>query len=260
MGIPILNSEQVLTFAFVFLRIGAMLIVIPVIGESVVPARVKAGLILLIALIVYPSVRPDMSLVREETEIYAIVAGIIGEILIGLVLGFAAKLVFAGIQVAGDMIGIQMGFSIVNVLDPVSSTQTSIIAEFQYLIAALVYLAVDAHHMFIYAIADSYRIIAPFNYQFSGPLMKTLIQYSGGLFITAVKISAPVMAALLFANVALGVVARTVPQINVFIVGFPLQIATGLFFLGLTVPVFVSLVQRAMTGLNAEVQALLRLM
>jgi flagellar biosynthetic protein FliR len=260
MGTPILNSEQILAFTFVFLRIGAMLVMIPVVGESTVPLRVKAGLALLISLIAYPSVRMAVPTLQPQAEIIAVAAAMIGEVMIGLLLGFAAKIVFAGIQFAGDMIGVQMGFSIVNVIDPVSRVQTSIMAEFQYLIAALVYLAIDAHHLFIYAIVDSYRLVAPFGYHFSGALLEALISFSSGLFSTAIKISAPVMAVLLFTNVALGIVARTVPQINVFIVGFPLQIAAGLFFVGLTVPIFIKLVQRAMTGLNTELYTLLRLM
>jgi flagellar biosynthesis protein FliR len=260
MGAPILNNEQILAFILVFLRIGSMLVMIPVIGESSVPARVKAGLALLISLIVYPSVHMDVPNLQPQAGIYALATAMIGEVMIGITLGFAAKIVFAGIQFAGDMIGVQIGFSIVNVIDPVSSAQTSIMAEFYYLIAALVYLAIDAHHIFIYAIVDSYRIVAPFGYHFSGSLMEALITFSSGLFGIAIKVSAPVMAVLLFTNVALGVVARTVPQINIFIVGFPLQIAAGLFFVGLTVPIFVKLVQRALTGLTTEVHILLRLM
>jgi len=260
MGIPLLDSEQVLAFVFVFLRIGAMLVMIPVIGEGSVPVRVKGGLAILIALVVYPAVRsgaPDWTL---QTDTLWIAWAILGEILIGALLGFAAKMIFAGIRFGGGMIGMQMGFAIVNVIDPATRTQSSIIAEFQYMIAALVYLAVDAHHLFIVAIAESYRLIPPAGFHYSGALMEAVITFSQAIFTTAVKISAPIMAVLLFTNVALGIVARTVPQINVFIVGFPLQIAVGLFFLGLTIPVIVILIQRALAGLSGQIQGLLRLM
>lgn len=260
MGLSIPNTEQVLILIFVFLRIVAILVMIPVLGETSVPLRVKAGLAILISLLVFPSVRADIPHFQTEAEIVVIVIAMAGEVLIGVVIGFAARIIFAGIQFAGEMIGLQMGFSIVNVIDPVSSAQVSIMAEFQYMIAMLVYLAIDAHHIFIFAIVDSYRIVAPFGYHFSGPLIQALIIFSKGLFITAIKVSAPVMAVLLFTNVALGVLARTVPQMNVFIVGFPLQIAVGLTIMGLTIPVFVHLVQRALNSLNTEVHTLLRLM
>ncbi len=260
MGAPAINFEQILVFIFVFLRIGAMLIMIPVFGEASVPLRVKGGLTILIALLVSPSIHTDITFLNTEGEIIALVIAMVGEILIGIIIGFAAKIIFAGIQFAGDTIGVQMGFSIVNVLDPVSNAQISIISEFQYLVAVLVYLAIDAHHMFIYAIVDSYRTIPAFGYHFSASLMQSIITFSKGLFLTAIKVSAPIMAVLLFTNVALGVVARTVPQINIFAVGFPLQIAIGLFFFGLMIPLFVMLTQSTVAGLGIEIQTLLRLM
>jgi flagellar biosynthetic protein FliR len=260
MGFPILQQEQILLFTLIFLRIGAMLIMIPVLGERTVPARVKAGLTLLVSLLVFQSVQTGMPNIPADSGFFSMVAAMVGEILIGIIIGFTAKIIFSGIQFAGDMIGMQMGFSIVNVIDPLSSTQVSIFSEFQYLIAVLVYLSVDGHHLFILAIVDSYRMVSPFEFHFSGSLMQSIFMFSGVLFTTAVKVSAPVMAVLLFTNVALAIVARTVPQINVFIVGFPLQIAAGLLAVGLTVPIFVKLVQRAITGIGTEVYGLLRLM
>lgn len=257
MGIPLLDPEQLLAFVFIFLRIGAMLTMIPVIGEGSVPVRVKGGLAIVIALLVYPVVGQGWSF-RNETLWVA--WSILGEVLIGALLGFTAKMLFAGVRFGGEMIGMQMGFSIVNVIDPATRQQSSIMAEFQYLIAVLVYLAVDAHHLFIAAIVESYRFVPPAGFHYSGALLAALLTFSQAIFVTAVKISAPVMAVLLFTNVSLGIVARTVPQINVFIVGFPLQIAAGLLFLGLTIPVTVTLIQRSLAGLDGQVQALLRLM
>jgi flagellar biosynthetic protein FliR len=260
MGTAMIGSEQLLAFTFIFLRISALLIMIPIIGEKTVPLRVKGGLAILISLLVFPSVQVDMNSLHAEEDIFTLAIAMIGEIMIGVVIGLITKIIFGGIQFAGEMIGIQVGFSIVNVIDPVTSTQVSVIAEFQYLIALLVYLAIDAHHTLIFAIVDSYRIVSPFSYDFSGPLMKHILILSKELFVMAIKISAPIMAVLLFTNVALGVVARTVPQINVFIVGFPVQITVGLIVFGLTAPLFVMLVQRALSNLNIEAYTLLRLM
>lgn len=260
MGTPVLNIEDILIFIFTLIRMSAVLVMIPVIGERLVPMRVKAGLSLLISLLIFPLVRTEIPQLQTELHLIAIATAMLGEVLIGVIIGFAARLVLAGIRFAGDMIGIQMGLSIVNVIDPASSTQASIMAEFHYLFAILIYLAVDAHHMFIHAVADSYRLVTPFSYNISSSMIEAIIVLSKGLFIIAVKISAPVMAALFFSNVALGIVARTVPQINVFIVGIPLHIAVGLIVFGLSVPVFVSVVQRALNSLNTEIQGLLRLM
>lgn len=262
MGTPIIQSEQALLFAFLFLRVGAILMMIPVIGERTVPLSVKGGLTILISLLLLPNIPIQLPDLHSESEarIFWVVMAMCSEVLIGIVIGFAAKIVFAGIQFAGEMIGIQIGFSIVSVIDPISSAQVSIISEFQYLVALLIYLAVDAHHTFIMAISDSYQFISPFAYHFSGTLAQYIVIFSKELFVLAIKISAPIMAVLFFTNVALGIVARTVPQINVFIVGFPLQIAVGLIFLSLMSPFFVKLVQGTLSRLGSEVYTLLRLM
>lgn len=259
MGVSMISLEQIYIFIFIFIRITALLVMIPVIGERTVPLRVKGGLAILISLLVSPAVQMDLSSLQAGNEIIILTIAMAGEAMIGIVIGLATKIIFAGVQYAGEMIGIQIGFSIVNVIDPVSSSQISIISEFQYLIALLVYLAIDAHHTLIFAIVDSYRVVKPFSYHFSGPLTEHILMLSKELFVMAVKISAPIMAVLLFTNMALGVIARTVPQINVFIVGFPVQIAVGLIVYSLTAPLLVMLVQRILSGLHIEVSTLLRL-
>jgi flagellar biosynthetic protein FliR len=124
----------------------------------------------------------------------------------------------------------------------------------------LLFLAVNAHHIFIAAIAESYQRVNPLTIHFSGEMLENLIRLSKDIFVIAVKISAPVMAVLLFTNVAMGVVARTVPQMNIFIVSFPLQISIGLLFIGVSAPLFVKLVQRFFLGLPGEIGMLLRLL
>jgi len=158
-----------------------------------------------------------------------------GEVLIGVLLGFASRLVFAGIQLAGQLIGFQMGFSIVNIIDPVTSTQVSIIAEFQYLVAALLFLATSAHHVFLAAIVESYKVLPIYDFQFTGRSCRPHRPFRQHVCHCREDFR-PLIAALLLTNVGLGLIARTVPQINIFIVGFPLQIAVGLIGIGLTCP------------------------
>lgn len=262
MGTPIIHAEQALLLSFLFIRISAILIMMPVIGDKTVPLRVKAGLALLISLLLAPSIPIKLPQLHSESggEIYFFAIAMCGEALIGIVIGFAARIIFMGVRLAGDIIGTQIGFSIANVIDPASNTQVSVITQFQYMAALVIFLAVDAHHTFIIAIAESYRFVSPFDYHFSGSLIQHILIFSNEMFVTAVKICAPVMAVILFTNVGLGVMARTVPQINIFIVGFPLQICVGLIILALTSPFFAKIVQAALLGLGDEVRVLLRLM
>lgn len=259
MNFPILTPELIEAFILVLVRISSMISMIPVFGENAVPSTVKWGLSLLISMMLFPIVKSGIA-IPADLGLLPMVMRIAGEILIGVTIGFTARLIFAGIQLAGEMLGFQMGFSIANVIDPASNMQVSIIAEFQYLLAMLVFLTVDAHHIFLNAIAESYWTLSLFNVRFSGELLQVMIQFSKDMFVIAIKISAPVMAVLLFTNVAMGVVARTVPQMNIFVVSFPLQIAMGLLFIGFTAPVFVKLLQHFFLGLTGEVNLLFRFM
>lgn len=259
MNLPFLSAEHLEAFIFVLLRVSAIVITIPVIIEASVPVRFKAALSILITLIIFPLVLPKIPKTADY-PLLILMYRMAGEVMIGLIIGYVAKLIFAGIQMAGDMIGFQMGFSIANVIDPITSTQVSIITELQYLIALLAFLAVDAHHIFFSAIIQSYSVLNPLAFHFSGSLMQSIFGFSKEMFIIAVKLAAPIMAVILFTNVGLGIVARTVPQINIFIVGMPLQIAIGLIFLGLTAPIFVKLTQGYFLNFETKLITLLRLM
>jgi len=218
--------------------------------------RLKGGLSVVVALLLVPFVQYN----AVPIKLPLLVIKMCGEVLIGIVIGFAGQILFAGVQLAGQLVGFQMGFAIVNVVDPVSSSQVSIIAQFQYLLALLIFLAVNAHHIFLYAIAESYQLIPPLSFHYSGPLMESILELSKDIFVVAIKTGAPVIAMLLFTSVGLGLIARTVPQMNVFIVGFPLKIAMGLIGIGLTLPYFVKILESVFTKFDGQLSMLMSLM
>ncbi len=256
MEIPQITAEQIETFVLVFLRVSAIIITIPILGNASVPMRLKGGLSVVVAFLLVPFVQYD----AVPIQIPMLVVKMCGEVLIGIIIGFAGRILFAGVQLAGQLIGFQMGFAIVNVVDPVSSSQVSIIGQFQYLLALLIFLAVNAHHIFLYAITESYQVIPPLSFHYSGPLMESIIELSKNIFVVAIKTGAPVMAILLFASVGLGLIARTVPQINVFIVGFPLKIAIGLIGIGLTLPYFVKILESVFAEFDGQLIMFMSLM
>lgn len=257
MNFPVLTPEQVQLFLFTLLRVSAVLVTMPIIGNAYVPRQVKGGLSLLMTIIIYPVVQQDLSAVT--LELFPLLWRMAAEVAVGIIIGFTARFVFAGIQFAGDVIGFQMGFSMANVFDPSTSQQVSVIAEFQYMMAMLIFLFVDAHHIFLTAIVDSFRLLNLADLRFSGELFQQLVTLSGYVFVIAVKISAPIVAVLLFVNVGLGVIARTVPQINIFIVGIPLQIFVGLIFVGITAPIFLKVTMHLFQGLAGDIHELLRI-
>ena len=258
MDMPVISVEQAEVFFLIFLRVSAIMITIPIIGDTAVPARVKIGLSLLMASLLFAVVK--IPVIQPSFDIYSLVLRIMGEILIGVMIGFTARVLFAGIQLAGQLIGFQMGFAIVSVIDPTSNMEVSVIAQFQYIIALLLFLLMDGHHIFLYAVADSIRVLPPLSFHLSEPLMNALLGLIGKMFVIGIKVGAPVVAILFFLSISMGLVARTVPQINIFIVGFPLQIAIGLIGVGVTLPLFMKLVGQYILAMHSEIASLLRVM
>ena len=156
----------------------------------------------------------------------------------GVVLGFAVLLLFMGIQFAGQLAGLQMGFGIVNVIDPQSQDQISIIGQFLNILAILLILSLDGHHIILNGLMASFDTVPLGGVVLKASIVQKMIVLTSELFTIAIKISAPILISLFLVSVAMGVLARTVPQMNVFIVGFPVQLAVGLFVLVASLPLF----------------------
>lgn len=252
---PGISLEQVQAFILTFLRVSAVIVFLPVVGDRNVPVRVKGGLALLVSALLFPHVAVNAA--NAGFDIFSLFARMGSEVLIGAAIGFTSQLLFAGIQLAGQLIGFQMGFSIANVIDPASSQQVSITAEFMYLLMLLIFLAYNGHHIFIAALAKSFQVVPVLGFVFSSQVPAGMTDMMRGVFEVAVKIGAPLMALMFFISIGMGLIARTVPQINIFIVGFPLQIAIGLIGFGLAMPFFLMLAGRYVVDLERQVGTIL---
>ena len=241
MGIFDLSPIEYQKFLFVLLRVGALIMFFPILGSPQVPGRIKIGLILFVSIAVFPIVRATP--MHDPKSLFELVVNLFSQITIGLAVAYSARLMFTAVQIAGTVVDFQMGFGVVNVIDPQTETQVSVTAQFQNILAILFFLALDAHHIIIGAIVESFFLINPFQINFSTFTPEIILLLFKATFVTAVKIAAPIMAILFFISVGLGLVARTVPQMNVFIVGFPLQIGVGLLMVGLSMSFFSIVVQ-----------------
>ena len=249
---------QLQLFFLVFLRVGAIMITIPVFESRSIPQLFKLALAFTASLALFPLL--GLEAVPISSSIIGLGIGAAGEILLGLVIGFSVKLIFAGIQLAGQMAGYQMGMAIANVMDPAESQQIPLLAQFNNLCALLIFLALNAHHWFIRALTQSYRLVPPFNARFDGALTEHLMQLAGKMFVIAIQVGAPIIATLLVTSVAFGLIARTVPQMNVFIVAMPLKIGVGLVFLGFSLPYFSAFLKKVFDGLGHHILVMLKLM
>jgi len=176
------------------------------------------------------------------------------------VFGYIATLLFTGIQFAGDLLGFQMGLRIGNIIDPMSEEQISVIGSMQNLLAILIYLSLFWDHFLFRAMAASFHVIPLGGVMLNPRLPAELIRMSGEVFVIALKMGAPVLVAMLLADVALGFIARTAPQINVFIIGFPVKVGLGLILLGISLPFFAFVFGRLVGRMENDFMIALRLM
>jgi flagellar biosynthetic protein FliR len=247
---------QLQVFFFIFLRVGAILMTMPIFKSKSVPVLFKAGLTLATSMVLFPIL--NLKVFPELTSVISFGIGAIGEVLLGITIGLAVNLIFAGIQMAGQLAGYQMGMALANVMDPNSSIQIPILAQFNQMFALLIFLAVNAHHWFLRALAESYRLVPPFGFQFSNSLMEQIVQIAGSMFVIGLKIGAPIIAVLLLTSIAFGLIARTVPQMNVFFVAMPLKIFVGLLFLGFSLPFLLSYLKQLFRGVGETIFLILK--
>lgn len=249
------GADKLQTLLLISFRAGGLFITAPIVAHKSIPVTIKAGFAVVLAIILIP--------VAAQTQFHAVESvwtlGLLAakEMMVGLIIGFFFSLLFIGVRMGGGIIGFQQGLIIANVLDPEAGSQESIIAEFWVIIATLIFLAIDGHHAIISALADSFRLVPIGTASFSGPAGELLIRFSAYAFTMAIKISAPIMITLFLVSVALGVVARTVPQMNIFIVGMPLKIGIGFLVMAVALPIFKTIVDQTLHYLDSQVLTVL---
>ena len=248
-----LNNME--TFFFVFVRVMAIFLLIPFIGGRSVPMQVKLGIVLVIAMIVTPTIPVT---VHMPQSLVGIVVGVLREVLIGVTLGLVVNLVFASFEVAGQLAGIQMGFSMANVIDPQTKGSLSVISQFYNFLGIFLFFTLNIHLVFFAGLKESFTIIPPYGFTLSEGLYDGILQMSFDVFKVGLKLAAPISIAVLLANLGMGIIARTVPQLNIFVVGFPVTITLGLIILAFSLPFLVSTISEVLSGLSGNIMGIVR--
>jgi flagellar biosynthetic protein FliR len=171
-------------------------------------------------------------------------------------------IVFAGLQLGGELASFQMGLSMANVVDPQSEVNSPVVSQFLYLLGMVLFLSVDGHHWFFQAVGQSFLLLAPGEFHLQPALYRHFLYLMGNLFVIGVKIAAPVLAVLIFTQIAMGILAKAVPQVNILMTSFPLTIGIGLLFLAFSLdlifPYCEVLFQEAGRGLVSTLLPLMR--
>lgn len=256
MNIPVIETilQNQAAFLFILVRVAAFLTAIPLIGGAGVPNMVKVMIVLSMTLMLFQviEIQPGKSL-----NLVTLTIGVLGEVLVGLILSLGVNFLFAAVELGSEIAGMQMGFGSANLFDPISNKQASLIARLEGLVAMLVFLSINGHFIILENLTLSFELLPSFGFFPTELSIEYLMDLVGNMFLLALKIAAPVIVTLLLANVVIGIFSRVIPQLNVLLFSFPVTIILGLLILGLSLPVFVSMMTHEISQLRTVLPGLL---
>ncbi len=212
------------TFVLAFFRIAGMMLFAPLFGSERIPKRVRVLLAVVLAMAMAQGVTP----VYLPQTIWGLAAGIAGEMAFGLAMGMIQSFVFIAAQWAGEIIGQQMGFTIGAVFDPQFGGQGSLIGDMYFMLTLVVFLTIGGHHAMLRGLHDSFEALPLLTVGVDGPLLDTLIGFLSTAMSLAIRLAAPMLVTMLVVDLALGLVGKMMPQLNVMAMGMNLRSALGL--------------------------------
>lgn len=240
MNLYALNETEILQFFASLVRVSALFLMLPLFGDNNVPAIVRIFLAFTANLIVYPvaAAAGTTQMAGFLGSDLGIVMLVMKEAIVGVTIGFTAKLFFDALGFAFGYMGMQMGFNMASVYDHHNETNTPVISQMIMILATLLFLALDGHHLFLRALVQSYEVVPVGALVVSKAIALYVLDTASQVFWIAVKLSAPMALMIFLINCAFGIVAKAVPQINVLVVSFTVNIFAGFAVIVLTLPVF----------------------
>ena len=233
---------QVISFMLVVARLSGLFLIAPIFSSPMIPPRIKVMILFVLAATLTPIVSNDVETV--PTDIFDLVLAIGVESLIGFALGFSVAIVFSAVQIGASLIDTSIGFSMANIIDPLNNAQGAVLGSFYTMVATLSFLSVNGHHWLLAGFKRSFEVVPVGQMPDIELMIENLFATFTSLFSMAFQIAAPVLMTLLLVDVALGIVSRVVPQMNVFFVGVPLKIGIGLVAVIISLPSFTGFLQQ----------------
>ena len=231
------STESIIIFILVLSRITGMLATAPLISTFSMPMQLKVGLGALSAFILYPFVLQATPNFVAPRDLISLSILLCKETAVGVLIGFSMSLIFTAVEIGGQILSIQMGLAIANALDPVTKQHTPIVGQFYLFIASIVFLSLNGPHWLFTTVYDSYNSIpVGIDFSFSGQMTQQLLYFAGQLFLIAFSIIIPIFSVLFIKTILMGIVAKIMPQMNVFMVLMPAQIYVGLVLMLLLMP------------------------
>jgi flagellar biosynthetic protein FliR len=244
-------------FFLILMRVASVVMTLPVLSSRNIPAPAKIGISALLAFVLTPTLATQMPSVPLAMAPF--VLAIAQEVLLGLAFSFAVQIVFGGIQMAGQLLGIQMGLNIATTLDPVTNAgNISYVDQLYGLLAGMVFLTINGHHFVLQALQLSFSIVPVGQFQLTEALSSNLVGLVLQAMIISIRIGLPIAGALLLTDIAFLIIGRTAPQMNIFMVGQPVKIGVGLIVFFLAMPVMVATMADVFGRLNGDLIRLLQ--
>ncbi len=243
--------------AALFLRFAVLAATLPMLDMRSVPPLWRMGMAFCFAAALGPAVRAVVPTGAVNFSWSVLLVEALRSLVIGAMIGFTINLVFTAVRFAGSVAGMQIGFSIVNAFDPMTNSQVSVISQLYYILTIMLFFTTGAHHILVGAMFQSCVALPPFGpVDAAGGAWYLLREYST-IFSTGVRIAAPVIVVLLLVSSSMGVIVKTVPQLNVLVVGFPVKIAVGLITFGLSLVFFKTVALGLMEGMEGQLAKVL---
>ncbi len=244
---------MIVLFSLVMARVFGLFLGAPIFSRrGVMPRRVQVILAALIAPMLMPAAMPD----QLPQDGFAVTVAMAGELAIGFAVGLLTRFVFAAFQIAGTIMGYQMGLAMANVIDPESNRQMGVLGTLHATMIAVMFLLVDGHHMLIRGIATSFEAFPVGSVLQTGVLAQAVFSSAGGMWEAGARIAAPVTGIMLLINGMMGLINRVVPQLSIFNIGFPLSAFAGYMAVLLTIPESAAFFVRAYSRLELDVARL----
>jgi flagellar biosynthetic protein FliR len=255
---PVFEAEVFKVFALVLVRISGLIVAAPVLGSRNFPIMGKIGLAGLTAMVVTPTIAALDQTLPDDALAFAALG--LGELVIGLMIGFVMTLIFAALQIGGQVMDMQSGFALINVFNPALETQFPVFGFVLFVLAVLFLLVTNGHHLMIRALVSTFDRVPLGGFAANPRIALEVSRLGSVMFVDGLMIAAPVAAAMLAAYFVMGLVGRVVPQIQLFAVGFPLTIGLALFTVAMSLNVYMSMLDGMFNQMFRNVQSLIRAM
>ncbi|MCK8823535.1 flagellar biosynthetic protein FliR [Fuchsiella alkaliacetigena] len=219
-------------------RVIGLFLIAPFYGSQAIPQRVKAAFAFMVTLVLRNVVTVDY--LELPANIFFLAIDLLGELTIGLIIGFIVFLLFVAIQLAGQFLDMRMGLAMANIMDPEHASPTALTGQFKNILAILLFLVLNGHHFLLRAIAQSFTVVPLTELLLTDNLFVELLKIVGELYPIAFKIALPLIAVLFLTDLVFGLAVRAVPQMNIFVVGLPTKMLVGFLVLSMLIPIYVS--------------------